>query len=439
MDAEKASENQKGAGRQEWRPHQKSPHRAMFSYKAVDAKGVIVSGELDAPNRQQAYRQLESQELSPLSLDPVGGGEGPDAGKEGAEVAPVEKTILKQSQVIVFTEEIADLVEAGLQLDQALRVMQERQDHPAIKSVSTALRDELREGTSLSVALNKVSPSFDSLYCNLVAAGELSGSLPQILRRLTANLNLIAELKSRVISALVYPAFMAAAGFALIVIFMAVLVPQLTNLFRKTGKELPMMTKLLIQLSDLFAHYWWIGLALVLLSVVTFKTWVNSPAGRILWDQKKLRIPLVGGVLETWFLTQFAQTLGNLIHNGVPLLSSLRLMARATSNLFLRGLVERLVLLVGDGAAFSTALRQVGSFPPVFIDIVAVGEQTGRTAAALEKAGNRYDKDLKLKIDRLTTLIQPAIVIVMAVIVCVVAYSIIAGIFQSASGLHGHR
>ena len=412
---------------------------AAFTYKAVDANGKTVSGELDAPNKQQAFRQLEVKELEPLSVQSSGGTDGGNT-KQGAAARPGgEKIVLKRAQVILFTEEIADLVEAGLQLDQALRVMLERQDHPALKAVSAALRDELREGTSLSVALNKVSPSFDSLYCNLVAAGELSGSLPQILRRLAANLNLVAELQSRVVSALIYPAFMATAGFALIVIFMAVLVPQLTNLFRKTGRELPMMTRMLIQISDAFAHYWWVGLVVAIVTVAAFKAWVKSPAGHASWDAKNLRLPLVGGILQTRFLTQFAQTLGNLILNGVPLMSGLRLMARATTNLFLRGLVERLVLLVGEGASFSTALRQVGSFPPVFIDIVAVGEQTGKTAAALEKAGNRYDKQLKQKIDRLTTLIQPAIVIVMAIIVCVVAYSIIAGIFQSASGLRGHR
>jgi len=408
---------------------------AAFAYKAIDANGKTVSGELDAPNKQQAFRQLEVKELEPLSVNLAGGNENAEAATRSGS----EKIVLKRAQIILFTEEIADLVEAGLQLDQALRVMQERQDHPAIKAVSSALRDELREGTSLSVALKKVSPSFDDLYCNLVAAGELSGSLPQILRRLAANLVMVAEVQSRVVSALVYPAFMATAGFALIVIFMAVLVPQLTNLFRKTGKELPMMTKMLIQLSDGFSHYWWVGLTVVIAAVVSFKAWVSSPAGHASWDAKKLRIPLVGGILQTRFLTQFAQTLGNLILNGVPLMSGLRLMARATTNVFLRGLVERVVLLVGEGAAFSTAMRQVGTFPAVFIDIVAVGEQTGKTASALEKAGNRYDKDLNKKIDRLTTLIQPAIVIVMAIIVCVVAYSIIAGIFQSASGLHGHR
>jgi type II secretory pathway component PulF len=144
----------------------------------------------------------------------------------------------------------------------------------------------------------------------------------------------------------------------------------------------------------------------------------------------------VGDVLETRFLTQFAQTLGNLLGNGVPLISGLRLMARATPNLFLRGLLGKVVALVGEGAAFSTALRQVGVFPPVFIDIVSVGEQTGKTASALEKAGVRYDKDLNKRITRFTALIQPAIVIVMAGVITVVALSIITGIMKSASGLH---
>lgn len=409
-----------------------------FTYKAIDERGQIVAGELDAPNKHQAYLELEARELSPVTV--TSSGENAEGKAEAQERAlNKEKVSLSRAQVILFTEEIADLVEAGLQIDQALLIMQERRDHPALKQVSAALRVELRDGTSMSVALKNVSPSFDDLYCNLVAAGELSGSLPQILRRLVANLTLVQELQSRVVSALVYPAFMMGAGVALIVIFMAVLVPQLTKLFRKTGRDLPLMTQLLIQISDFAAQYWWLGLIFVVGALVGFKTWVARPSGRQTWDRIQLELPLVGSVLQTRFYTQFAQTLGNLLLNGVPLLSGLRLMARATTNSFLRGLVERVVVLVGDGAAFSKALRQAGTFPPVFVDIVSVGEQTGKTAQALEKAGARYDKELNKRIDRLTTLIQPAIVIVMAVIVTVVAYSMIAGILQSASGLRTHK
>lgn len=409
-----------------------------FSYKAIDDRGQIVTGELEVPNKRQAYRELEGRELSPITVTSWGESvEGKAAAEERA--ASKEMISLTRAQVILFTEEIADLVEAGLQIDQALLIMQERGDHPALKHVSAALRVELRDGTSMSVALKKVSPSFDDLYCNLVAAGELSGSLPQILRRLVVNLTLVQELQSRVVSALVYPAFMTGAGVALIVVFMAVLVPQLTKLFRKTGRELPMMTQLLIKISDFAAHYWWVGLLVVIAAAVGFKTWVARPAGRQAWDRLQLRLPLVGSVLQTRFYTQFAQTLGNLLLNGVPLMSGLRLMARATTNSFLRSLVERVVVLVGDGAAFSKALRQAGTFPPVFIDIISVGEQTGKTAHALEKAGARYDKELNKRIDRLTTLIQPTIVILMALIVTVVAYSMIAGILQSASGLRTHK
>ncbi|MEI6350156.1 MAG: type II secretion system F family protein [Verrucomicrobiota bacterium] len=408
-----------------------------FSYKAVGAGGKILAGEIDARSKLDAYRQIEAKDLQPVSVAALG--ESPDAKRLARLDGTTGKVTLSRAQVILFTEEIADLVEAGLQLDQALRVMQERQEHPALKQISVALRDELRDGTSMSVALRKVSPSFDDLFCNMVAAGELSGSLPQILRRLVTNLTMIQELQSRVVSALIYPAFMGGAGFALIAIFMTVLVPQLVNLFRKTGKQLPMMTQFLIDFSDFVSHTWWIGVVLVIAAVAGFKAWISTPSGRLAWDAAKLRMPLVGEVLQTRFHTQFAQTLGNLLFNGVPLLSGLRLMGKATPNVFLRSLVERVVTLVAEGAAFSTALRQAGTFPAVFIDIVSVGEQTGKTAAALEKAGNRYDKELNKRIDRLTTLIQPLIIIVMAVIVSVVAYSIIAGIFQSASGLRAHR
>jgi len=400
-----------------------------FTYKALDAEGQVVSGELEAQNRLQVYRELEARSLAPVSVS--GSVEAAPAEKEEEE----EKVTLRRAQIILFTEELSDLVEAGLQLDQALRVMQDRRDHPALARVSAGLREELREGTALSVALKKVSPSFDDLYCNMIAAGELSGSLPKILRSLVGNLQMAQELQSRVVSALIYPAFMAAAGAALIGIFMTVLVPQLIGLFRKTGQALPLMTRGLIVVSDFCVSYWWVGALVAIGAAAAFKTWTSKPEGRLAWDRLQLRIPLVGEVLETRFLTQFAQTLGNLLANGVPLVSGLRLMARATPNVFLRGVLGKVVTLVGEGAAFSTALKQCGVFPPVFIDIVSVGEQTGKTAAALEKAGVRYDKDLNKRISRFTALIQPAIVVVMAVIITVVALSIITGIMKSASGL----
>ena len=301
--------------------------------------------------------------------------------------------------------------------------------------MASALRQQVREGSSLSNALRLVSPSFGDLFCNLVAAGELSGSLPHLLRRQATFLVTMDDLRKKVVSALIYPAMIFVLGIGLIFLFMSYLVPQLTTLFQKTGKELPLLTRMLVQASDVFSHYWWAIVASIVAVVVAFLQLIRMPAGRRWWHRAQLRIPLVGSVLRGRFYAQFSETMANLIANGMPLLNSLRLMTSAIGNLHLRGLMEKVVEMVREGGSLSRALQRIGEFPPLFIDMITVGEQTGDLAQALERVGRRYDKELNLKIQRLTALVQPVVILVMAAMVGVIAYSIINGIFDAISGL----
>ena len=224
-------------------------------------------------------------------------------------------------------------------------------------------------------------------------------------------------------------------GIGLIFLFMTYLVPQLTTLFQKTGKDLPLLTRMLVQTSDLFSHYWWAIIAGVVAVVIGFLQLIRTPLGRGWWHSAQLRLPLFGSVLRGRYYAQFSQTMANLIANGIPLLNSLRLMTTATGNVHLRGLMEKVVDMVGEGGSLSRALQRVGEFPPLFIDMIGVGEQTGDLAQALERIGRRYDKELNIKIQRLTSLVQPVVILVMAGMVGLIAYSIINGIFDAVSGL----
>jgi type II secretory pathway component PulF len=330
---------------------------------------------------------------------------------------------------------MSDLLDAGLQLEQALRVMEGRKELSGIKVVASALRQQVREGSSLSSALRLVSPSFGDLFCNLVSAGELSGSLPQLLRRQATFLVTMDDLRKKVVSALIYPSMIFFLGIGLIFLFMTYLVPQLTTLFQKTGKDLPLLTRLLVQTSDYFSHYWWAIIAAVAAVVVGFLQLIRMPFGRSWWHTTQLQLPLFGSVLRRRYYAQFSQTMANLIGNGIPLLNSLRLMTSATGNVHLRSLTERVVEMVGEGGSLSRALQRVGGFPPLFVDMIAVGEQTGDLAQALERIGRRYDKELNISIQRMTSLIQPVVILVMAAMVGLIAYSIINGIFDAISGL----
>ncbi len=409
---------------------------AVFSYNAVSSDGNRVSGQIEAQSRAEAFRKLDRERLQPISLVQQDGMEANGARPRGADEPVAARNIrLSGSQIILFTEEMSDLLDAGMQLEPALRVMEGRNELSSIKSVASALRQQVREGNSLSSALRVVSPSFGDLFCNLVAAGELSGSLPPLLRRQAIILVTLDDLRKKVVSALIYPAMIFVLGIGLIFLFMSYLVPQLTTLFQKTGRDLPMLTRILVQASSFFSHYWWALIAGMVGLVVGFLQLIRMPFGRQWWHRTQLRLPLFGSVLRGRFYAQFSETMANLIANGIPLLNSLRLMTSAIGNLHLRGLMEKVVDMVREGGTLSRALQRTGEFPPLFIDMIAVGEQTGDLAKALERVGRRYDKELNIKIQRLTALVQPVVILVMAGMVGVIAYSIINGIFDAVSGL----
>ncbi len=409
---------------------------ALFSYHAVRRDGGRVTGQVEAQSRTEAFRKLDRESLQPISLVQQEGIETNGARTPEINGALATRNIrLSRSQIILFTEEMSDLLDAGLQLEQALRVMEGRKELSGIKAVASALRQQVREGSSLSSALRLVSPSFGDLFCNLVSAGELSGSLPQLLRRQATFLVTMDDLRKKVVSALIYPSMIFFLGIGLIFLFMTYLVPQLTSLFQKTGKDLPLLTRLLVQTSDFFSHYWWAIIAAVAAAVFGFLQFIRMPLGRSWWHTTQLQLPLFGSVLRRRYYAQFSQTMANLIANGIPLLNSLRLMTSATGNVHLRSLTERVVEMVGEGGSLSRALQRVGEFPPLFIDMIAVGEQTGDLAQALDRIGRRYDKELNISIQRMTSLIQPVVILVMAAMVGLIAYSIINGIFDAISGL----
>jgi type II secretory pathway component PulF len=405
-----------------------------YAYTALSSTGLQVSGKLQVATRAEAFKRLESQSLTPLQVTEEQGSAKKAGATQGGRV-PAPR--LKRGQLIYFTDELADLLDGGLQIDQALRILEDRMDSPAVQTIAGTLRNELREGSTVAKALRKASPSFDDLYVNLVSAGEVSGSLSSVLRRLASNLQVVHDLQTKVTQAMIYPALLLTACAGLIVVVMTVLVPQLTDLMAGSGTKLPLATELLMGFSKFVQNWWLVILAAGTALFLSFKGYVATPNGRLWWDQTRLKLPLFGPVIATRFYAQLAHSLGNLVNNGVPLLNGLKLSAKGTSNVFMQGLLSRVIELVGEGSTLSSALRKVGTFPSLLSDMVAVGEQTGGLGHSLEKTATRYDKELDKKIKRLTTLISPIILVFMAIVVGTVAYAIVTAIFQTSQGIRG--
>jgi type II secretory pathway component PulF len=405
-----------------------------FSYKASNASGTVMTGTIAAISRSDAYRLLRNQGLQPMSVLDSGGSTSTTK-KASTTTANDPLPRLTNTQLLYFTEELAELLEAGLKLEGALKVIEQRQEKSGVQPIAARLRQRVRDGFSFSAALQDCGKTFDPLYCNLVAAGEVSGALPQILKRQCSYLTLISDLRRRVVSSLLYPAIVFASAIVLMFVFLTFLVPQLSVLLGKTGQKLPIITRVLISVSEFCGQWWWAIIAFAGILILSARAAVRTPAGRDWWHRSMLDFPVVGPVLRAKFYAEMLQTLSTLVSNGVALLQGLNLMTSATMNVFLKDLLMKTAAMVGEGTSLAAALRRVGFFPPVLMDILTVGEQTGDIATALERAAKRFDRDLTTRISHLTTLVQPAIILLVALFVGIVAYSMIAGILTSVSSL----
>jgi type II secretory pathway component PulF len=429
----------------------------IFAYKALATNGSVTTGEIDAADRPEALRLLDKKGLQPVNLRestssaPVSkrGKEKTAAAKDEArasnkaaaaakdEPIPDGPIKLKRQEVVLFTEELSDMLSAGLQLEPALKSMESRQELGNLKAVSYKIRQIVRDGVNFSVALKKVSPSFGALYCSLAAAGEASGALDTILKRQAHYLKTLAELQARLILAMIYPAFLVLAGIGVSIVFITTLIPQLTSLIESTpGGQIPLGAKILINASDFITKWWLVVLLVLIAAAIFFKAWKDNDANKPAWDRMKLKLPLIGPVITSRFYVQFLETMANLVGNGLPLLRALELSRDATQNRGLRSELNRVIDQVGDGRSFSKALIRTGAFPPLLIDMISVGEQTGKIDLSLRRAAERYDKELDKSLQRIMALVMPTVLIIMAGLIGTMAYLMITAIFQTISNLH---
>ncbi len=408
-----------------------STNKAMppFHYEAATYDGQKTSGTLEAVDRRDALLQLDRMDLQPITLTQKGGVGRSDTSMD------LGVPRLNSKQIIIFTEDLCDLLESGLQLDPAVAVLEKRQSSSSIRSVAGRIRKQLREGHNFSNALAQATPSFSQLYCSIAEAGETGGILPRILRQHVVFLNALAELRAKAIQALIYPAFILLAGGLVMILFVTQLVPQLEQLFSQTGNAPPVLTQMLMATSSFVLHYWWLLLGAVFVGMVAVKLGIQSESGKLWWGRTQQAMPGVGPILRAHFLAQFSKTLGSLLANGIPLLAALKLIRNGIANPYYGAALDRGIRDVGDGASLSMALQKSEAFPPLFLDLVTVGEQTGQLARSLEKASNRFEKEMDVKIRQLIGMIGPAVIIVLAFVVGVVTYSVITSIFEAVQGV----
>jgi type II secretory pathway component PulF len=407
-----------------------------FAYSAHSPTGVI-SGEIAAVDRADAMSLLGKKRLSPFKLEQAGaaGQAARTAAKEAAITAQTGPIKLKSAQVLMFVEELSDLLSAGIQLEPALATMERRRELSGVKTLATALRTKVRDGLPFSKAVAATSPSFGHLFCALANAGEASGSLPSILKRQVEYLRSLAALRSKVLFALIYPAFLVTAAISVTLLFVVYLIPQLMELMDSTGGSLPIAAQLILKFSDVVKSIWWLILMVCIAIIFVVKIWLKRPESQIPWARFKLRLPLFGEILRTRYYVQFLETMANLLGNGLPMVQAMQLTQQAIENPYFRQQFDGVMSLVAEGMSLSRALERSNMFPALLLDMVNVGEQTGDMSAALGKAAERFDRELGKKIEKLTALAQPAIVFLMAGLVGGMAYLMMTAIFQTIGNI----
>ena len=420
-----------------------------FAYQASDAAGRDVSGSIDAQDRASAVRALTGKGLQPFQVKegaaktPVRGvkaapttAKGKAAAAEEVANGPIK---LGGKQLQLFTEELGELLEAGMRLEQALKLMEGKGTTGTHSRIAARLGNLIREGHPFSSALKQSSPSFNELFCAVAAAGEAGGSLSESMKRQGQYLAKVRELKSQVAVALIYPGFLGFSAVAVTIIFTTFLIPRLSGMMSRMRGGVPKGVQLILDFSAFMRSYWWLLLAGTALIGLAFWVWSGSKKGRPAWDETKLKIPFFGNVLMANFHTQFLETLASLTGGGLPLLKGLELASRISANQFIQRQLVNVIDGVRDGSALSRSLEKTALFPINLLEMVRIGEHTGDISGTLRRAADRCGRELEKSLEKLMAMLQPMIILVMAGLVGVMAYMMITIIYDTVATLNSRR
>jgi general secretion pathway protein F len=330
----------------------------------------------------------------------------------------------------IATRQLATLLKSGVPLVESLSALIEQMESPELKGALTQVRDKVNEGISLHESLRQHPKIFPPIYSNMVEAGEASGTLEVVLARLADFLESSNKLSTKVMSALAYPMFMALMSMVTVSIMMIVVVPKITAIFEDFEEALPWYTRLLIFTSDVFTNYWWLLLGLLSFSIWYFRRWLASPTGRARWDKFTLDLPLFGKLLMMVAVARFARTLSTLLRSGVPLLRAMEITRNVLGNVELMRVVEEAASSIREGESIATPLKRSGRFPPIVTHMIAIGERSGQLEEMLENVASAYDQQVEARVQTVTSLLEPMMIVVMGGISGGIAFAILVPLMR---------
>ncbi len=422
---------------------------AQYSYKARRRSGELVQGVLEVADRAAALVQIERLGLFPVAVDVAKNG--PAANRERSSyrqpaartafLPPALRELLsrkrkpKLQELATFTQQLANLLKSGMPLTVALNSMTHLESKGISAEVGKALKQDVMEGKSLSDAMAKQPLVFSDLYVNMVRAGEQSGALVEVLQRLAQHFERFAEVQAKFVSALIYPAVVASVGILIIVFFMTYMLPKFMSIFEGMKMQLPASTQMLVGLSHFFSAYWWLLLLVALALVVLFKRFQSSEGGKRAIDRWKMQAPVIGKVIKLNLFGQFARTLATLLQNGVPVLTALKITEQIIPNRILKEAIARTREEVTDGKTIAQPLARSKIFPQLMIDLLKIGEETGDVPGALQNVASTYENELSIALRVMTNLIEPVMIIVMALGVGFLLFGVLSAMFAITANI----
>ena len=399
---------------------------ALYSYKATDQSGKIVEGSLEAAEEKGVIEKLHNLSLIPIRV------------QLPKEVQTVSFNLslnsvfgrINSRDVLIFTQELNTLVNAGLSLDRSLEIMVELTENKKFKEIIRNILEEVEGGSSLAEAFSKHPKIFSRLYTNMVRAGEAGGVVDLILKRLSEYLESARETRDFIVSALIYPIILTLVGAVMVVIMLVWVIPKFAIIFEDLGQTLPLPTRVLLAISHGIISYWWLFLALFIAGVVGFKRTTTTEEGKMRWDKIKFRIGLIRRFIKKIEVARFSRTLGTLIKSGVPILEALNIVKETMGNMVFAHAIEDVRKKMKEGENISQPLRESGVFPSLSIHMITVGEETGKLNDMLINVADTYEKDVKNTIKRMISLLEPLLILIMGIGVGFIVFSMLMAIFS---------
>jgi general secretion pathway protein F len=397
-----------------------------YRYEAVDNAGEVLRDEIEAPTPEAAVERLRDQGLLPLSVNEAKGGF-----LRGGLGQPwfSQRRALSRKSVTLLTQQLANLLHAGMPLDRALTILISVSEDEQAQTLLERVQEKVRGGSSLADAL-EAQGAFSRFYLNMIRAGEAGGALEVVLKRLTEFLERSQALRETVTSALIYPIILLSVSALSVIILLTFVVPQFQQLFADAGKALPLATQIVIAVGDGFRHYWWVGAMLLVLLVAALRQQLSQPASRARWDRWFLSLPLFGDFIAKVETARLSRTLGTLLGNGVSLLNALAIVRETLTNQVLSTALGEVAEHVKTGRGLAEPLQESGNFPKLAVQMIRVGEETGQLQEMLLQVADTYDGEVQTAVKRMLTLLEPALILGLGVIIAGIIMSILVAILS---------